>query len=223
MPRQTSSEDETGFFPSELVIATTNPGKVREYRSMLSPYFSSVEGTSDRTDLDPVPETGETFHENADLKASGYFEQIGRPTLADDSGLCVEALDGAPGIHSARYAGENASDRDNNRKLLQALSDAPEEQRTAFFECCIVVCLDRNRTLSARGRCHGRILRDPRGDGGFGYDPLFQPEGHERTFGEMDPEEKHERSHRAAAIRNLIDTMNDGVPNVNLTANRDAR
>ncbi len=188
----------------ELVIATTNPGKVREYRTMLSDFFSRITGTHDRSGLEPVPETGSSFLENAEMKARGYFEQIQRPTLADDSGLCVEALDGRPGLHSARYAGENATDQENNQKLLDELKDVPEEGRSAYFECCIVMMMSEDRVVNATGRCHGRIVREPRGENGFGYDPLFQPEGHDRTFGEMGDEEKHEISHRAKAICNLM-------------------
>ncbi len=186
----------------ELVVATSNPGKVREVKELLSHRFN-VDGILDREDLAPVPETGDTFRENADLKARGYFEQIGKPTIADDSGLCVEALDGAPGVRSARFAGTTADDEDNNRKLLRELEGVPEKKRDAYFECWIVLYISEQIQVMSAGRCEGRITEEPRGSGGFGYDPLFLPDGHNRTFAEMEPQEKNQISHRSRALKRL--------------------
>ena len=193
-----------------LLIATTNPGKVREFREMLGVEVSSL---ADLDAYDEVPETGRTFLQNACLKASGYAKQTGRTVIADDSGLEVDALGGAPGVNSARFAsdhGAGSGDADNNRLLLAKLADVPDEQRTARFRCVLAVAApDGAILLTAAGSCEGSILREPRGDNGFGYDPLFLLAGSERTTAELSPAEKHAASHRGAAMRRLKRLMAD--------------
>lgn len=187
----------------ELIVATTNEHKVEEVRNMLGHAVSRVRGTHDWNQLEEVEETGDTFRENAELKASGYFKQIQRPVLADDSGLCVDALDGRPGVHTARFAGPGATDEENNRKLLKELDGVPVEQRDARFVCTIVVYFSDHLIITSRGECHGTIRREPQGSGGFGYDPLFEPDGYDRTFAQMSGAEKDERSHRGSALEQL--------------------
>jgi XTP/dITP diphosphohydrolase len=159
----------------------------------------------------PEPEeTGDTFEENALIKAraiAAYTEEL---TLADDSGLEVDALDGAPGVHSARYSGPDATDASNNALLLQRLADVPDEQRTARFCCVIAIVAADGRTWTTTGTCEGRIGTSSRGDAGFGYDPLFTPEGHHQTFGELGADVKNSISHRGKAVRAacaLLDTL----------------
>lgn len=156
------------------------------------------------TDLDPVPpppaEEGDTFEENAVDKALAYAAATGIWTIADDSGLVVDALDGRPGVHSARYAGDQATDEQNNDKLLAELRDVPEEERGGGYVSVIVLANPEHVLLQTRGTCRGRILRERRGDGGFGYDPLFLVESLNRTFAEITHEEKARISHRGAAL-----------------------
>ena len=148
-----------------------------------------------------IPENGETFLENASLKAAGYAMQTCMLTLADDSGLEVDALNGAPGVLSARYAGENASDADRTAKLLRELSGVPERQRTARFVSVIAIAAkDGNIVNVSSGACQGRIAREVRGTNGFGYDPVFVPAGFAQTFAELQPELKNRISHRSQAL-----------------------
>jgi XTP/dITP diphosphohydrolase len=185
-----------------LLIATNNPGKVREYRELLADLpveitFPSQEGL----DLD-VEETGSTFEENACLKALAFARATGLLTLADDSGLEVNALGGAPGVHSARYAGPGASDVDRYEKLLRALADVPREKRSARFRCVVALARPSGMIDSVDGTCEGEIGYAPRGEHGFGYDPVFLVEGYGgQTLAEIDPEEKNRISHRARAVR----------------------
>jgi len=189
---------------TKLLIATNNPGKVREYKELLAELpglplqvtFPAQEGI----DLD-VDESGSTFEENARLKASAYAAASGMVTLADDSGLEVDALAGAPGVWSARYAGPGASDADRYRKLLAALAGVPPELRTARFRCVIAVAQPDGGIETAEGRCEGHIGYEPRGEHGFGYDPVFIVDGQEgRTMAELLPEVKNRVSHRARAF-----------------------
>jgi len=151
--------------------------------------------------LEPVLETGETFLENASLKASGYAIQSGLLTLADDSGLEVDALGGAPGVHSARYAGDGASDRQRVEKLLGDLRNVDEPDRTARFVSAVATASSNGSIINMSvGRCEGRIAFEPRGSGGFGYDPIFIPAGSEMTFAELPPEIKNQISHRHTAL-----------------------
>ena len=161
-----------------LMLATGNPGKVAELRALLahSPDWNRLTLLTPRDWPHPLPEvaeTGETFEENARLKAEALSAATGLPALADDSGLCVDALGGAPGLHSARWAGEGASDADRNARLLSAVSAFPPEKRTARFVCVVALAAPESETITAEGICEGLILDAPRGENGFGYDPLF--------------------------------------------------
>jgi len=157
-------------------------------------------------DLD-VEETGTTFEENSYIKAEAIMKATGLPAIADDSGLETDALDGAPGVYSARFSGENASDESNNEKLLNLLRDIPDENRGARFVSVVTLCYPDGKTLVARGECPGTINRAPAGDGGFGYDPLFVPEGFEKTYAQITAEEKNAISHRANALRILKEKL----------------
>lgn len=187
---------------STLVVATHNPGKAREFAKLLSGLPLEVVGL-DAFPPAPVPEeTGTTFAENALLKARDAFATTGCLAVADDSGLAVDALDGAPGVYSARYAGEPADDRANLAKLLDELRDLPAERRTARFVCVLALVGPHGENLFT-GTCEGILFDAPRGTGGFGYDPIFVPIGHDRTFAEMTAEEKAALSHRGTAVREL--------------------
>lgn len=186
-----------------LVVATHNPGKAREFAKLLSGLPLEVVGL-DAFPSAPVPEeTGTTFTENALLKARDAFATTGgHRSVADDSGLAVDALDGAPGVYSARYAGEPADDAANLAKLLDELRGLPPERRTARFVCVLALVGPEGETTFT-GTCEGTLLDAPRGTGGFGYDPIFVPTGHDRTFAEMTAEEKAALSHRGTAVRKL--------------------
>lgn len=208
-----------------LLIATANPGKVREFREMLGAGHVTYRGEpmewtdlSHFRDLQPVEETGETFLDNAKLKASLYARHASRYAtqaqcwaLADDSGLEVDALNGAPGVHSARWAqmnGAGAGDAANNALLLRHLQDVPEDKRTGRFVCVLALADPSGEIiLTARDAVEGRILRSPRGTGGFGYDPLFYIESLGRTTAELSPDQKHAVSHRGKALRRMRDLM----------------
>lgn len=183
-----------------LLIATANPGKVAELKAMLAGLGFEVVST---LDLDPVPhapdETHDTFHENALLKARYYSAALGYLALADDSGLVVDALDGAPGVHSARYGGEGLSDGDRVLKLLEAVSGVPGPLRTARFVSVIAVVGESVEEVF-EGVCEGALAFAPRGDAGFGYDPIFIDPDTGKTFGELTMEEKADRSHRGRAL-----------------------
>ncbi len=189
----------------EIVLASNNKGKLAEYRAMLKGY--SVVTPKDLGLTVDVEETGDTFYDNALIKARALFELSGRPALADDSGLCVDALGGAPGVFSARYSG--GGDADNNAKLLKALDGVVD--RSAHFECCIVY-YDGNDIISATGKAYGRITRELCDRGGFGYDPLFLSDDLNKTFGEASEAEKNGISHRARALTALMDLL--GADNV---------
>ena len=157
-----------------LVLASRNRKKAIEMADLLSPLDVALMSVADLPDAPEVEETGTTFAENAALKASSVARAVRRWTLADDSGLAVDVLDGAPGIYSARYAGPEANDRLNNQKLLEQIKDVPDEQRGAQFTCCLAVADPEGQIrLQVEGHCRGRLLREPRGQSGFGYDPLF--------------------------------------------------
>lgn len=185
----------------KLLVATNNRGKVREYAELLDGLavrltFPAREGLS----LE-VEETGETFAENAILKARVYAEASGLLTLADDSGLEVDALDGAPGVRSARYAGPGASDEDRYRLLLRRLAGVPAEGRTARFRCVVALATPEGEVQTAEGCCEGVIGFEPRGTHGFGYDPVFYMPDRGQTMAELLPEVKNRVSHRARAAR----------------------
>lgn len=195
------------FAGGKLVIASHNPGKVREIADLLRPF--GVEAVSAAAlDLPEPEETGKTFEANAELKACAAARASGLPALADDSGLAVDALGGEPGIYSARWAGPErdwpAAMAKVHRFLGEKGATSPKA-RTARFVCALCLAWPDGATETFIGTVAGRLIWPPRGDKGFGYDPIFVPEGHELTFGEMEPEAKHAISHRADALRKLID------------------
>jgi len=186
-----------------LVLATRNAAKILELRRILEPAGFSIVGLDAFPEAPEVEETGVSFLENALLKARAAARATGLPALADDSGLEVEAIGGAPGFRSARYAGEPGSDAGNNAKLLEALAGVPEEKRTAAFRCVAAAVLPDGRVVWEEGRWAGRIALAPRGSRGFGYDPLFVDLDTGLTAAELPPDEKNARSHRGQAFRAL--------------------
>lgn len=195
--------------PLVLVLATTNPHKASEIRSIVATDApGQVELVGRPEHVAEVEETGETFEENARLKAHALASATGMAALADDSGIEVEALGGAPGVRSARYAGEGATDAENLAKLLAALDEVGARQpgqRRARYRAVVVVAFPDGGEILGRGAVEGTVVMDPRGDGGFGYDPAFVPDGgDDRTFAEIDPQEKHRRSHRGQAVRAVL-------------------
>ena len=190
----------------DFLIATHNMKKRDELQRILSPLGVHVL-TADEAgvDLTDVEENGTTFEENALLKARSGCKEGKMPCIADDSGLCVDALDGAPGVYSARFAGEHGNDDKNNEKLLSLLSDVPPEKRTARFVSTVACVFPDGRELVVRGECEGKIGYEKRGENGFGYDPLFYVG--ERTFAEFTPEEKDAVSHRGNALRALTEAL----------------
>jgi len=188
-----------------LVIATSNQGKAAEIRDLLTDYPVDFKSLDDFGPIPPVVEDGDTFDENAYKKASFVSKILGLPALADDSGLVVEALDGAPGVYSARYAGENASDRQRYTKLLDEMKG--HSDRRAAFECVISLAVPTGAALTYEARCEGIIAAEPAGEGGFGYDPVFYYPPLKKTFGQLSREEKSRISHRGKALRELRDEM----------------
>jgi len=196
----------------DFVLATRNRKKVEEIKKIFDVMgiAQRLYTLDDFPAFDEVEEDGETFEANAIKKARHVALKTKMTAVADDSGLEVDALKGAPGVYSARYAGEHADDKANNEKLLKELIDVPDEKRGARFVCCIAIASpDGVRTFL--GYIKGRIGTEPRGENGFGYDPFFYPEGHDRTFAEMDDTEKNAISHRAAALRELRKYLSDKV------------
>lgn len=187
----------------ELVIATKNAGKAKEFAAIFEPKGYTVKTLLDYPELDEVEETGKTFEENARLKAETIAEKLQKVVLADDSGLCVDALDGRPGIFSARYAGIPKSDAANNAKLLAELGEFPDKTRSAHFHCCLVMAAPNAASLVVEGTCSGEIAKYPSGTSGFGYDPIFYVPELGKTFAELGMEEKNQISHRAKAVEQL--------------------
>lgn len=187
--------------PKELVIATRNRGKLIEVRQLLSDIPLILRSLWDFPHAAEVEETGTTFSHNASIKASAYALQTGAWTLSDDSGLEVDALGGAPGVYSARYAGEGATDLERIELLLSELARTGDHRRRARFVCAVSLADPAGRIINVSiGACEGRIAQSPRGGRGFGYDPVFIPEGFHETFGELSPEVKQNISHRARAL-----------------------
>lgn len=189
-----------------LVLATGNAGKVRELQQALGPLGVSVIAMSE-LGVESVEEVGETFLDNARLKAHHVARATGEWALGEDSGLEVDALDGAPGVYSARFAGEGADDASRIAKLLARLEGIPREQRGAQFRSVMVLAGPDGREWVAEGICRGHIVTAPQGTMGFGYDPVFVPLGHTRTFAQMTVEEKGRLSHRGQALRRLLDVV----------------
>jgi XTP/dITP diphosphohydrolase len=195
----------TRIRPPKVVLASSNPGKLREINHIIGGLGITAVPQSD-FDVPDADETGLSFVENAILKARHASQLTGLPAIADDSGLEVDALDGAPGIYSARYGGAGASDSDNVQKLLQALRDVPEAERTARFQCLMVFMAHAAdpTPLICQGTWEGRILSEPRGDGGFGYDPVFWVPSEQCASAELAPEVKNRLSHRGQALGKLL-------------------
>jgi len=191
-----------------VVLASSNPGKVREINQMLAGLHLTVLPQSDRG-VPEAEETGLSFVENAILKARNAARHTGLPAIADDSGIEVDYLNGAPGIYSARYAGKGASDEQNLRKLLDDLVGVPEAERTARFQCLIVYLRHEfdPTPVICQGTWEGRILLEPRGMSGFGYDPIFFVPTHNRSSAELPPEVKNKLSHRGQALRALVSAL----------------
>ena len=190
------------FEGGPLVIASHNPGKVREIADLLKPFGTEVTSAADLGLAEPI-ETGTTFAANAELKARAAAEASGQLALADDSGLVVAALAGEPGIHSARWAGPDKDFRAAMQKVEDELQG--KNDRRAHFACALALCWPDGNLEAFDGAVHGTLVWPPRGTEGFGYDPVFVADGHDLTFGEMNPAEKHRISHRADAFRKLVD------------------
>jgi XTP/dITP diphosphohydrolase len=192
----------------KLVLATANPDKAREITEVLRDAGVAFELLRRPADVDEVEETGATLEENARLKAVALCDATGLPALAEDTGLEVDALGGAPGVRSARFAGDDVTYADNVDKLLDVLADVPLGERGARFATVAIARFPDGREVAAIGTVEGTIATEARGDGGFGYDPVFRPdEGDGRTFAEMSAAEKHEVSHRGRAFRTLADGL----------------
>jgi XTP/dITP diphosphohydrolase len=191
---------------TDLVLATRNRNKVREIKEILArtPLSVNILSLADFPSLAPPQESGNSFSENAAAKAEYVARKTGKLVLADDSGLEVEALAGRPGVFSARFAGETATDKENNEKLLRLLADLPERRRLARFVCCIALSNPEGIIDVVEGRCSGSIVFKERGSSGFGYDPLFQPLEYNKTFAELPVDVKNRISHRAKALEKAL-------------------
>ena len=200
----------------ELLIATGNKGKLREYATLLAGVDVTLLSPADvgLNGLEVV-ENGETFEDNAKLKARTYAQASGKLTLADDSGLCVDALKGAPGVHSARYGGGGLDDAGRRHKLLADMEHVPDQKRTAHFECVIALAVPESMTcIVTYGQCPGSIRReDADGPEGFGYDAIFAPDGYDQTFAQLPKAVKNKLSHRGAAAADLIPILRQMVEN----------
>ncbi|MFD2926150.1 XTP/dITP diphosphatase [Halobacillus naozhouensis] len=194
----------------ELVIATKNKGKVDEFDEMFSKYHITVKSLLDFDQkIADIVEDGDSFEENSVIKAEAIAEQFQIPVVADDSGLEIDALNGAPGIYSARYAGKDKDDRKNIEKVMDELSHVPAHDRTARFVCAVAVARPGHKTFVERGTCEGRIAMEPAGNNGFGYDPIFIPSDSHRTMAEYTSAEKNSISHRKHAILKIEQWLQD--------------
>lgn len=192
----------------KFIIATNNPKKLIELERILKPLgIEAVSAREAGVILDDVEETGTTFAENAFLKADAAYQKTGMPAVADDSGLSVDALDGKPGVYSARYAGENATDKDRYTKLLDEMKNIPEEKRNAHFTSSICCILQDGTKIQAEGRCDGKIAFEPLGDSGFGYDPVFMYG--DKSYAQLTSDEKDKISHRGKALRMLQEKLKE--------------
>lgn len=196
----------------DFIVATNNAHKARELEKLLGGFCLST--MREAGFAAEIVEDGTTFAENAMIKARTVYRALGKPCIADDSGLCVDALDGAPGIYSARFGGEGATDREKYEKLLGLLENTPDKQRTARFVCVMACILDDKTAFTVEGVCEGSILRAPAGLHGFGYDPVFAPKGCDCSMAELSEDEKNRISHRglaADALRKRISEILEGV------------
>lgn len=189
----------------KIIAATKNKNKLREFGEILKG-FEIISQEDAGVDID-VEETGTTFEENSYLKAKAIYDITGITTIADDSGLCVDALGGDPGVYSARYGGEGYDDKGRVQLLLKNMKDVPDEERTARFVCVITLVGDEG-VITARGECEGKIDYSPRGENGFGYDPVFYVDRFEKTLAEVTPEEKNSISHRGKALKIFAEKLN---------------
>lgn len=195
----------------KVLLASGNDHKKDEFKRILKPLGINVVTAKELgISLEDVDETGKTFKENAYLKANAAMKKSGMISVADDSGLCVDALGGEPGIYSARYAGPNASDADRINKLLENLKDVPDDKRTARFVCSICCVFPDESVVSAQGTCEGKIAKNISGKDGFGYDPIFVY-GESMTFAQMSPEQKDKVSHRGNALRIFLKKFEDKI------------
>lgn len=193
----------------EIIIATNNKNKIREMKEKLARFDINVISQSEAGIEIDVEETGTTFKENAELKATAIYNMIKKPVIADDSGLCIDYLNGAPGIYSHRFAGEDATDADRIKKVLEELDGVPDEKRTARFKCCVCYIDKNGEKHFFEETAEGIIGYEPRGTNGFGFDPIFHFEGGERTFAEFSPEEKNAVSHRGKAVARFVDYISN--------------
>jgi XTP/dITP diphosphohydrolase len=202
---------------TRIILATRNSHKTREFHELLGRQFA-VGDLSGYPQISLPPETGSTFEENATMKALGPSRHLSAPIIADDSGLEVDALEGEPGIYSARYAGEEATEQQNIERLLLELRarHVPADARSARFQCSIALARDGQLLGTFTGTVPGKIIDLPRGHGGFGYDPVFQPDGFELTFAQMLAEMKNRISHRAQAVHQLLQFRKTGLPEVKM-------
>lgn len=189
--------------PVRLLLATRNRKKLKELQDLLAGLPVQCCCLEDLPPVPDIEETGGTFEENAKIKALGYAKQTGLLTLGEDSGICCDALRGAPGIFSARFAGPGKNDDANNQKLLELLQDVPDDQRSAYYESAIALAEPGKLMGVVRGQVHGRVTRELQGTGGFGYDPLFYYPSYQKTFGQIPSEMKHRVSHRGQALNKL--------------------
>ncbi|WP_407272653.1 XTP/dITP diphosphatase [Radiobacillus sp. PE A8.2] len=197
---------------NKLIIATKNKGKMKDFEVLFSKYGIEVSSLLDLDESIPdIEETGDTFEENAAIKAEAIAASFGIPVLADDSGLMVDALEGRPGVYSARYAGIEKDDVANYEKLLSELTDVPDSERTARFVCVLALAQPNHATLLKRGTCEGRIGLNSEGTNGFGYDPIFIPNGYDQTMAQLTAEEKNQISHRKNAIVQLEDWLKQQI------------
>jgi XTP/dITP diphosphohydrolase len=200
----------------EIVVATKNKGKAKEFENLFSAHGFQVKTLLDYPEIDEVEETGTTFEENAVLKAEAVSKQLNRAVIADDSGLIVDALEGRPGIFSARYAGAEKSDEANMDKVLNELIHIHDSKRTARFYCALAVALPGQSTYTVFGTCEGEILKEKRGTNGFGYDPIFYVYEKKRAMAELSSEEKNSTSHRAKALEKLGQDINSIFSDVSI-------
>ena len=191
----------------KFIIATNNTGKVNDFKKILSALGHDAVSLKEAGIICDAEETGKTFAENAYIKAKAVFDIVKTPVIADDSGLSVDALGGEPGIYSARYGGEGLDDPARCRLLLKNMEKVPDDKRTASFICSLCCIINDDKIITAEGKVNGKIIYEPRGENGFGYDPLFYYEDYEKTFGEVPDELKNAVSHRANALKNLAEKL----------------
>ncbi|MCE0739454.1 XTP/dITP diphosphatase [Bacillus inaquosorum] len=187
----------------EAIIATHNPGKVKEFKEILEPKGYDVKSLAEIGFTEEIEETGHTFEENAILKAEAVARAVNKMVIADDSGLSIDNLGGRPGVYSARYAGEQKDDQANIDKVLSELKGIEKEQRTARFRCALAVSIPGEETKTVEGHVEGYIAEEPRGEYGFGYDPIFIVKDKDKTMAELTSDEKNKISHRADALKKL--------------------